>query len=33
VAPLCDPKLTLAADVTNYAAEVAYPDLGLNCEN
>jgi len=33
VAPLCDPNLTLAADVLNYAAEVAYPDLGLNCDN
>jgi OmcA/MtrC family decaheme c-type cytochrome len=33
VPPLCDPKLTLASTVTNYAAEVAYPDLGLNCEN
>jgi OmcA/MtrC family decaheme c-type cytochrome len=33
VAPLCDPKLTLAGTVTNYAAEVAYPDLGLNCNN
>ena len=33
VPPLCDPKLTLASNVTNYAAEVAYPDLGLNCEN
>ncbi len=33
VAPLCDPSLKLAASVTNFAAEVAYPDLGLNCEN
>ena len=33
VAPLCDPNLTLAAEVTNFAAEVAYPDPGLNCES
>jgi OmcA/MtrC family decaheme c-type cytochrome len=31
IAPLCDPSLTLAADVTNYAAEVAYPAVGLSC--
>jgi len=33
VAPLCDPALQLADNVTDYAAEVAYPDLGLNCDN
>ena len=29
--PLCDPNLVLAPDVTDYAAEVAYPQVGLNC--
>ncbi|UCG97483.1 MAG: OmcA/MtrC family decaheme c-type cytochrome [Burkholderiales bacterium] len=33
VAPLCDPSLQLAEDVTNFAAEVAYPDRSLNCDN
>jgi len=32
VAPLCDPGLQLAADVTNFTAETAYPAPGLNCE-
>jgi OmcA/MtrC family decaheme c-type cytochrome len=27
----CDPSLVLASDVLNYAAEVAYPGVGLNC--
>ena len=31
VAPLCDPNLTLASDVENYAAEVAWPGVGINC--
>jgi OmcA/MtrC family decaheme c-type cytochrome len=36
VAPLCDPSLTLAADVENYAAEVLWPGsdssgVTLNC--
>jgi OmcA/MtrC family decaheme c-type cytochrome len=31
VAPLCDPNLSLAAGVENYAAEVAWPGVGLNC--
>ena len=30
-APLCDPNLVLAPEVTNFAAEVAYPQIGLNC--
>jgi OmcA/MtrC family decaheme c-type cytochrome len=29
--PLCDSSLVLATDVINYAAEVAYPRVGLNC--
>jgi len=33
IAPLCDPSLQLADDVTNFAAEVAYPDPSLNCDN
>jgi OmcA/MtrC family decaheme c-type cytochrome len=33
VAPLCDPSLQLAENVTNYAVEVAYPDASLNCDN
>jgi OmcA/MtrC family decaheme c-type cytochrome len=33
VAPLCDPGLQLADGVTNFAAEVAYPDPSLNCDN
>ncbi len=33
VTPLCDPGLMLAADVENYAAEVTYPQLGLNCNS
>ena len=31
-APICDPNLVLASDVANYAAEVAYPQVGLNCD-
>jgi len=31
VAPLCDPNLTLASNVENYAAEVAWPGVGINC--
>jgi OmcA/MtrC family decaheme c-type cytochrome len=27
----CDPTLTLAASVTNFAAEVQWPGVGLNC--
>lgn len=27
----CNPLLTLAADVENYAAEVAWPGVGINC--
>jgi OmcA/MtrC family decaheme c-type cytochrome len=30
--PLCDPALVLASNVENYAAEVAYPQVGLNCD-
>ena len=30
--PLCDPSLVLASTVENYAAEVAYPQVGLNCD-
>jgi OmcA/MtrC family decaheme c-type cytochrome len=30
-APLCDPNLVLAPDVTDFAAEVAYPQIGLDC--
>jgi OmcA/MtrC family decaheme c-type cytochrome len=33
VAPLCDPDLQLAEDVTNFAVEVAYPDPRLNCDS
>ena len=31
-APICDPNLVLASGVENYAAEVAYPQIGLNCD-
>jgi OmcA/MtrC family decaheme c-type cytochrome len=32
-APICDPNLVLGSkDVENYAAEVAYPQIGLNCD-
>jgi len=31
--PLCDASLVLAPDVINYAAEVAYPAVGLNCNS
>jgi len=31
-APICNPNLVLASDVANYAAEVAYPQVGLNCD-
>ena len=29
--PVCNPSLVLGASVENYAAEVAYPGVGLNC--
>ena len=32
-APICNPNLVLASDVTNFAAEVAYPQVGLNCDS
>jgi OmcA/MtrC family decaheme c-type cytochrome len=31
--PLCDASLVLAPDVIDYAAEVAYPAVGLNCNS
>lgn len=31
-APVCDPNLVFASGVENYAAEVAYPQVGLNCD-
>ena len=31
-APICDPNLVLASGVENYGAEVAYPQVGLNCD-
>jgi OmcA/MtrC family decaheme c-type cytochrome len=33
VSPLCDPSLTLDPGVDNYAAEVTYPQVGLNCNS